>query len=138
MENQKAVPVLSLNSPTFAEDLADSLGIQPGEKIQIMTPQFDRMDGKMVTVPEFTPLDWAKLPTKSHEELIGMGLGVWKKGEEGTHYLFPHEWYNIIPEGLEMKCINGTTEIFKRGVTDDDKRFGCIAYGFVKPASDPV
>jgi hypothetical protein len=135
MQFPEGTPVFSLNSPTFAEDLAAALGIQPGEKIQFITPQFDRVDGKTVNVPEFTPLDWAKLPTKSHEELISMGLGVWEKSEEGTHYLFPHEWYSIIPEGLQMKCIDGSIEVFKRGVTDDDKRFGCIAYGFVKPTT---
>lgn len=138
MQLPEGTPVLNLNSPTFAQDLADAIGIKPGEKIEIVTPQFERTDGLKIKVPEYTPEDWASLPDKSHDELTALGFGVWNKTSEGTHYLFPKEWYNVIPEGLELKCIDGKTEIFKRGVTDDDHRFGCIAYGFVKPNGVPI
>lgn len=132
MKLSKDTPVFVLGSPTFAQDLSNALGIEPGEKIEIVTPQFDRVDGKKIIPPEYTPEDWANLPGRSHEDLIGLGFRVWNKSEDGTHYLFPKEWYDVIPEGLQLKCINGKTEIFKRGITDDDHRYGCIAYGFVK------
>lgn len=46
-------------------------------------------------------------------------------------WLFPYQWYPHIPEGMELLDINGETELFKKGVTDDDMRFGVLAYGIV-------
>lgn len=46
-------------------------------------------------------------------------------------WLFPKEWYNSIPDGLEVIDINGGKEEFKRHETDSDIRFGALAYGFV-------
>lgn len=137
MNLPEGTPVLSMDSPTFAEDLANSLGIKPGEKITIMTPQFERTDGKQVAVPSFSPEDWANLPKKSDEELIALGLGVWDTKADGTQYLFPKEWYDIIPKGLMVMCIDGDEEPFEPGVTDNDYRYGCLAYGFFKPHTEP-
>jgi hypothetical protein len=48
-------------------------------------------------------------------------------------WLFPAEWYSIIPDGLATTGLNGETKIFKRGESSDDRRFGCLAYGIRKP-----
>ena len=64
----------------------------------------------------------------SKEALVKIGMGQW--GEHGL-WLFPYQWYDHIPEGMELMCIDGTTEPFKKGVTDDDYRFGCLAFGIV-------
>jgi len=130
----EGTPMLSMDSPTFANDLAAALGIDPGESIQIMTPQFDRTDGIQVPVPMFSPNQWANLYRMEETTLRELGIGIWDKNDEGTHYLFPKEWYGIIPNGLMVKMIDGEEIPFEPGVTDDDSRFGCLAFGFFKKA----
>lgn len=49
--------------------------------------------------------------------------------------LIPGEWYNSIPEGFELIDICGHKELFKKGETDNDIRFGCLAYGIIRPSS---
>lgn len=46
--------------------------------------------------------------------------------------LFSKEWYNIIPNGFMVTGLFGETYEFERDVTDDDIRFGCLAYGVQK------
>jgi len=135
MKLPENTPMLSLDSPTFAEDLANALGIQPGETIQIVTPQFERTDGLQVPIPMFSPQQWANLPRMEDETLKQLGLGIWDKDNNGTHWLFPKEWYSIIPNGLMVTVIDGKEEPFVRGKTDDDCRFGMLAYGFIKRAA---
>ena len=40
------------------------------------------------------------------------------------------ECHDTIPNGYEIFDINGDTEFFEKGKTDDDIRGGCLAYGF--------
>ena len=49
-------------------------------------------------------------------------------------WLIPGEWYNVIPEGFILTCITGRDEPFKKGETDNDIRFGCLAYGIKRIA----
>ncbi|KKK42727.1 hypothetical protein LCGC14_3169610, partial [marine sediment metagenome] len=63
----------------------------------------------------------------SHEVLLKIGLSMWEKG----HYLYPWEWYSSIPDGFPIVDINGRTEHFRIGETENDKRFGCLPYGFL-------
>lgn len=132
MNMPKDAPILSMDSPTFAEDLAAALGIAPGDKIEFVTPQFERTDGVTVPMPMFSPNQWAALPRMEDETLKALGIGVWDKTDKGTHYLFPKEWYGIIPKGLMVKFIDGMESPFEPGVTYDDYRFGCLAFGFFK------
>ena len=134
MNEKYDFPILSMDSPTFAEDLAAAMGVQPGDTIRIVTPQFERTDGIQVPIPMFSPNQWANIYQMSDASLKELGIGIWDKDENGTHYLFPKEWYGIIPKGLMVKFIDGTEEPFQPGVTDDDYRFGCLAFGFYKPA----
>lgn len=136
MKLPEETPILSMDSPTFAQDLADALGIKPGEKINIVLPQFERTDGMQVPLPMFSPNDWAGLPKMDDATLKALGIGVWDATEEGTHYLFPKEWYGIIPKGLMVKSIDGEVAPFEPGVTDDDYRFGCLSFGFFKPVTN--
>lgn len=46
--------------------------------------------------------------------------------------LFPHEWYNVIPENFMVTGLYGEQYPFKKGDSDDDKRFGCLPYGIRK------
>lgn len=133
--------IISLNE--LVEFLKPSLG----KKIQILTPQFER-DFELEI--DFIPQDKGELEsliaTAPKDVLQKMGCCVWctyeseqedrfsdnylKPGE--IHYLFPHEWYDIIPNGFEIVNIFGKKRRFKHGVTDDDKRFGCLCFGFVR------
>ena len=125
-------PVLSLDSPTFAEDFAKAIGLQPGETLEIMTPQFERTDGMQVPVPDMSIDDFRQLATRDEATLKAMGLGIWDRDDKGTHWLFPAEWYDRIPDGLEIVSINKKTEVFKLGETDDDQRFGMLSFGFMQ------
>ena len=61
--------------------------------------------------------------------LIELGCREWDG--EGL-LLFPHSFYDIIPDGFPIVTIGGGKEKFKKGKTDDDQRFGCLPYGIVK------
>jgi hypothetical protein len=122
--------VLDANDPDFAEQFRAAIGAKQGETVEIITPQFTRTDGLMPALPQTNWSDLHKLPTAT---LKAIGCCPWDepndKGE--SLWLMPGEWYNHIPEGMPLTCIDGTTEPFKRGETDDDIRFGCLAYGVV-------
>lgn len=127
----KNTPMLDMDSPTFAEDFANAVGLQPGDTLEIMTPQFERIDGAQVPVLiDFS--DWENLHKKDEATLCALGFGVWNENEEGKHWLFPKEWYDIIPDGHPIVYITGEQSEFKRGETDDDYRFGCLAFGFIQ------
>jgi hypothetical protein len=49
--------------------------------------------------------------------------------EDEDIILFPGGWYDIIPDGFKCTGIHGQEEIFVKGESDDDTRFGCLAYG---------
>ena len=126
--------MLAMDSPTFAQDFAEAIGLQPGEKLEIITPQFERTDGVQVPVlVDFN--DWENLHKMDDATLRALGFGVWDETEKGKHWLFPKEWYAIIPDGFLITQIDGEQEAFKRGVTDDDYRFGCLSFGFIKGGS---
>jgi hypothetical protein len=127
----KDIPMLDMDSPTFAEDFATAIGLQPGEKLEIMTPQFERTDG--VQVPVLVDFkDWENLHKKDGATLLALGFGMWNETEKGKHWLFPKEWYDIIPDGYQITYISGEQGEFKRRKTDDDYRFGCLAFGFIQ------
>lgn len=50
--------------------------------------------------------------------------------------LFPAEWYDIIPDGFMVTGLYGETYSFQKGKTDDDRRFGCLAYGIRRQIKD--
>ena len=52
-----------------------------------------------------------------------------------THelWLLPAEWYDAIPNGFPVTDIFGCIEQFERGKTDDDRRFGLLAFGVMLP-----
>lgn len=120
---------LNISDPDFADRLTEALGVKKGDSITIVTPQFDRVDGLQVPIPL---MDFEKLPELSDETLKQIGCQKWDESDNEVHWLYPGEWYNHIPEGTEMLCINGKMEKFERGKTDADTRYGALAYGFMK------
>lgn len=99
-------------------------------RLIIVTPIFDRRDGIKPVIP--TSDLWEKLPYLSTDELIRIGLGNWG---QFNLWLFPMEWYNYIPEGMEVTTINEDVVRFEKGQTDDDTRFGFLAYGIIRKGS---
>jgi hypothetical protein len=69
------------------------------------------------------------LQTANLDELLGLGFCLWD--EKSKLYLIPHKFYNLIPKNFKIITIGGNTELFKHGKTDDDQRFGMLAYGIV-------
>ena len=130
---EKMDVILNINSPTFAEDFRKALGLKEGETLTITTPQFTRTDGLQVPKPL---IDFRKLPELSEETLKAIGCQKWDKPDENKEvlWLFPHEWYDHIPDGLDIVYISGRREKFKHGGTDNDMRFGALAYGFKRKA----
>lgn len=49
--------------------------------------------------------------------------------EDEDILLFPAEWYNLIPNGFMVTGLYGESYPFEKGKTDNDRRFGCLAYG---------
>lgn len=127
-------------SDDIADKIIEATGAQPGDTIQIVTPQFTRRaaDGKVPTYPGDAAL--AALAGGSDAERRAMGLLPWNKAGDpedgdrfggGVLWLLPGDWYDYLPAGFDLVCISGGSEKFVRGETDDDIRFGCLAFGIV-------
>jgi len=81
-------------------------------------------------------MDFSALPLLDEVTLKAIGCQKWDdpNAEGLVLWLYPGEWYNHIPEGLMMRCIDGTDSPMQHGVTDDDTRYGALAYGFMRKA----
>ncbi len=134
---------LRADDPDLAEKLGGAIGAEPGDTIEIVTPQFERpKNWPQPGGPPQTTEEWDALRYMTLEQLLALGCGNW----DGLLVVFPGEWYASIPEGYQLHCISGETlphlplpadrSTAKPGVdyTDDDIRFGCLAYG-VKAAT---
>lgn len=131
MTEPKFDAILDMDDDDFAEKLMKALHVEEGDTVEIVTPQFARTDGLEVPLPL---MDFNRLPSLSEETLKAIGCQKWDKADENGNilWLFPHEWYDYIPEGHMVTDINGRVEPFKKGETDDDMRFGALAYGFMR------
>jgi len=124
--------LLDSNDKNFIEDLTKALGIKKGEKINIVTPRFERTDGRAISYYPNTKEEYKALKEMSPENLKKVGCQVWDEENGLVSWLYPHEWYMHIPDGLEIVDVMGNTETFKQGETDDDKRFGALSFGFTQ------
>lgn len=131
MKDVRFDAVLDARAPDFAERLMEAIGAKPGEPVEIMTPQFDRTDGIR---PVVANLEFGNLPGYSEQTVRALGCLPWDGPDENgeTLWLYPAEWYDRIPEGHVITTISGEEEVFRRGETDDDRRFGVLAFGFVR------
>lgn len=135
------VLVLAMDDPDFARKLAGAIGAEPGDTIEMVTPQFQREPGE--PEPACVPVDFGALREMNVIGLKELGCGQWndpsspdQTGEYGggTLMLFPGEWYGRIPAGFVIHDINDVVEKFVPGQTDDDIRFGLLAYGVMVAA----
>ena len=59
-----------------------------------------------------------------------------KKVKENKYlWLFPKEWYSIIPNGFEVVGLYGEKFNFEKNISSSDSRFGCLAYGILKKSN---
>lgn len=124
--------ILDSSDPDFADELAKALGVESGGTLRTVTPQFDRTDGRAITYLPNTEKEYAALHLLSKESLIKIGCQIWSVKEEETHWLYPPEWYEHIPDGFDVASISGDTESFEPGKTDDDRRGDALAFGFIQ------
>lgn len=136
MDTTKFDVILDASDPDFPAKLREALGVKPGEAIEFQTPQFERTDGIVPVHPMF---DFAKLPELPAATLKAIGCCRWDEPDENGMelWLYPHQWYNHIPEGTPVTFIDGENGFFKRGDADDDMRFGVLAFGCLRPADPP-
>ena len=68
------------------------------------------------------------------KELIKLGFSKWDKPNKigETLMLIPGKLFDSIPKGFPIVDINGQSEKFDPKKTDNDTRFGCLAYGVLK------
>lgn len=125
--------MLDMSDPNFAEKFMAAIGAKPGDEVVIQTPQFERTDGLEVPAPI---CDFERLRELSEDTLKAIGCQQWDEPDADGNvlWLYPAEWYAHIPDGTTIHDINGHVEQFKRGETDDDMRFGALAYGFIRAA----
>lgn len=126
MSKLKIVP---LNEAALA--ISESVGAAPGDTIQILTPQFARTSKMNKVRPAPTPFE--KVRQLDYGALRSIGCEPWDEPDADGNVLllFPGEWYEMIPDGFEIVDISGRTEQFVSGDTDNDIRFGCLAYGIL-------
>lgn len=133
MTNEYHDEMCGLLPPPGINDLADrirrAIGAGSGEMVKVSAPSHrSRMDGTEITYCPVTREEFEALRTRSSTELTQLGLRPW---DESGLLLFPYEWYSLIPNGFEVVDINGNVEIFERGKTNNDCRYGVLAYGIV-------
>lgn len=137
-----------------AAKLRKAIGVGPDEEVEVVTPQFERPAGEAGPDPAPRSLaEFESLRTLTDEQRLAKGLRRWgrpepddvarskavaPKGDRRADltglpmlWLFPGEWYASIPEGFEIVTISYRVERFRRGKTDNDIRFGCLAYGIL-------
>lgn len=115
----------------LADRIRAAVGAGPFESVTVYAPPHRaRLDGKEVVYFPLNLAEFDALRGKSREQLIELGLRPW---DESGLLLFPVEWYPLIPAGFEVVDIFGNVERFEPGKTDDDCRFGVLAFGIVVP-----
>lgn len=108
---------------TMNNIIKESIGREPIGKVTLpvfsMEDLPDVLSGEIVKTDNVIEFDCE--PTKQRPtELLEIDENI---------LLFPSEWYDIIPDGFMVTGLYGEQYPFEKGKTDDDKRFGCLAYG---------
>ncbi len=113
----------------LADRIRAAIGAGPFEPVSVYAPPHrSRMDGKEAAPAPISRPEFEALRSLPREKLIELGLRPW---DDDGLLLFPVEWYNAIPDGFEIACTDGTQEPFVHGTTDDDCRFGVLAFGII-------
>ena len=128
--NKPEIHLLRLDDPNFIEKFMNILGNPTS--INLTGSQHERTDG---TTPEKCPEtleQFSQLMALSQEELLKRGCRIWNTFDNKEHWLYPGEWYDNLPEDLPIVTILNKFELFEKGITPSDTRYGMLAYGFVR------
>lgn len=102
-------------------------------KLKVYTPPVGRIDNRKVKViPKSKEELDSIITTKTHEELIEIGLQKWESDKKGTLYLFPSEWYDSIPKDYPVSSIFEEKARFSKRKFPNDSRFGALLFGFTR------
>lgn len=135
MKALEGIKILHINKiEELPSVLAHELDCDPND-LEFTFPQFDRTNGRTVNWIPKTKKEFDILKQMDEKTLKMLGLQKWT--EEDELWLYPAEWYDSIPDGYEIVDINNVTENFKHGETDDDRRFGALAFGFKSNMNPP-
>ncbi len=118
----------------LARQIRKAIGADDYEDVLLMLPQFERPSGKECYLLPQDADEIDALKEAPSSILLDIGLRIWTVKNRIAYWLFPGEWYDHIPDGYEVLDIFGEKEAFRRGRSDDDIRFGCLSYGFARPA----
>ena len=58
--------------------------------------------------------------------------------EETNLYLFTQEEFELLPDGIELENIGGTSKIKGKDNIDQDTRWGYLVWGVVDPWNHPL
>jgi hypothetical protein len=124
--------MLNASDNDFIEKLGIALGIEKGDTLNIVTPQFKRTDGRIITYFPDTVQEYEALKNLDESTLEKIGCQRWDIKNNEIHWLYPSQWHAYIPNGLIVVNLMGKEAIFKKEKSDDDERFGALPYGFLK------
>lgn len=131
-----------INESELVNEIKKAVDYSVGDIIEIVTPQFEREKDK--PKPLSAPItfeSWCNLSSLPEKDLDLLGLRKWgrKEDNDGNElmdtpmlWLFPGEWFNLIPDGLLVTDIFFNTYAFLRDEADNDIRFGMLAYGILE------
>lgn len=107
-------------------------------KLLISNTEHDHLDEGWLpsTVDEFNDF----INEASVETLIRFGFSRWKSDDEWgcAYYLYPGIWFNRIPNGTQVYCIDESIMTWEHSKMSNDTRFGCLAYGVIKTESSSL
>ena len=110
--------------------IRDAIGAEPDEEVGVTGPIFER---KNDDEPFFFPRsveDVEALKDAPPSFLEMQGMRRWKEREDGVVWLFPEEWRDVLPVGVEVVTIMDTRVQYHPD-NFRDIRFGCLACGIV-------
>lgn len=72
-------------------------------------------------------IDFENLKNLSKNELISLGMRNW----DDKIWLFPGSWYDLVPDGFVVACIDESFYVWSKDICDNDTRAGALAYGII-------
>ena len=121
------------NMPWALNRIAEPVAYKSWDKETIRRLLKESLDTFMKEFKEAGEFDFDKIGELDGDLLYDIGFKVWSEMEDGDLWVFPLWMFDYIPKGMKLVSIGGETIEFDPETTDNDNRFGCIAYGLVLP-----
>lgn len=131
---------------TLKTDLIQWLKENIGDDAQIFIPPFERLVKREFEHIPNSEQEFRKIISDAPSNILkGFGFEKWdtmnnliKEGSVSMKpleidediWLFPYEWYGVIPNRFVVTNLWGRDHIFEQGVSSNNARYGCLCYGF--------